>query len=83
MNMSLTFFEDPGHGWLRVPLDIVRRLGIEITPYSYQDRRFVYLEEDVDYGVFLNAAQQAGLEINIKTIYQEETFIRSLPAFTG
>jgi hypothetical protein len=83
MNMSLTFFEDPGHGWLRVPLELVRQLGIEITPYSYQDRRFAYLEEDVDYGVFLDAAKRAGLKVSIETIYQEETFIRSLPAFNG
>lgn len=83
MNMSLTFFEDPGHGWLRVPLELVRQLGIEITPYSYQDGRFAYLEEDVDYGVFLDAAKRAGFKVSIKTIYQEETFIRSLPAFNG
>ena len=31
------FFSDPGHGWLAVPMEVLKFLGIEraITPYSY------------------------------------------------
>ena len=58
----LTFVSDPGHGWLEVPLTDIAALGIEgqISPYSYINGRFAYLEEDCDMGVYLNARQAQG-----------------------
>jgi len=55
--VKYTFYEDPGHGWLRVPLAELAELGIEgaITPYSYQDNEFAYLEEDCDAAAFIAA----------------------------
>lgn len=49
-------FEDPGHGWLQVPHDLVHALGIakDISAYSYRDHQFAYLEEDCDMGRFLH-----------------------------
>jgi hypothetical protein len=62
LNATLTFIEDPGHGWLQVPLTELDQLGIrsEITPYSYKNGRFAYLEEDCDMGVYLDARQAQG-----------------------
>lgn len=47
---AIEFHEDPGHGWLQVPMDMIHKLGIasKITGYSYQDKTNVYLEEDCD-----------------------------------
>lgn len=41
---------DPGHGWLRVPLELLEDKGLResISPYSYMDHEFAYLEEDCD-----------------------------------
>ena len=54
--MPYTFYEDPGHGWLAVPIKELKQLGIweKITVYSYMDEQFVYLEEDQDMDTFLN-----------------------------
>ena len=62
-----TFTEDPGHGWLVVPVKDVQALGIadQITPYSYLSPKGgkVYLEEDHDAGIFVRAyAEHFGLE---------------------
>jgi len=59
---ALTFIEDPGHGWLKVPLVELDELDIrdQITPYSYKNGRFAYLEEDCDMGVYLDARQAQG-----------------------
>ena len=48
--LEVTFIEDPGHGWLRVPLTDIAQLSLEtqITPYSYIIGDFAYLEEDYD-----------------------------------
>jgi hypothetical protein len=51
------FFCDPGHAWLRVKRQEIIDLNIQhrISPYSYQNGQYVYLEEDCDAGVFLYA----------------------------
>jgi hypothetical protein len=54
---SIQFHEDPSHGWLQVPKKLLVQLGIlnKITPYSYEDNIYAYLEEDCDLFVFLKA----------------------------
>ena len=58
-NQSYTFFEDSGHGWLRVPKAELRALGIAamISGCSYQSQggAMAYLEEDCDLSTFLQA----------------------------
>lgn len=62
LSNTLTFITDPGHGWLKVPLAELDALGIhdQITPYSYKNGRFAYLEEDCDMGLYLDARQAQG-----------------------
>jgi hypothetical protein len=66
--MKLDFYEDPGHGWLKVPLDLLEKLGIaaKISLYSYQRGAFAYLEEDSDMGLFLDAAENKGIEVSVR-----------------
>ena len=67
--MRLNFYEDPGHGWLAVPLPLLERLGLldSISPYSYMRGMLAHLEEDCDYSLFWAAAQRAGLNLKIRT----------------
>ena len=60
--LTLTFYSDPGHGWLEVERDLLVDLGIDgdITPYSYQRGEQVYLEEDCDYALFVLAMKKEG-----------------------
>jgi len=53
----LTFHTDPGHGWLEVPVNMIKLLGIadKISEFSYRRADKVYLEEDCDLPVFLEA----------------------------
>lgn len=57
MRTKFIFHMDPGHGWLEVTkiealeLDIVEK----ISPYSYEDRKNFYLEEDCDAALFIDA----------------------------
>ena len=65
-----TFFSDPGHGWLEVPVAEVRRLGIadKVSPYSYRKGANAYLEEDCDYTLWHDAKKAAGEEYKIREI---------------
>ena len=60
---TYTFFSDPGHAWLRVPISALDALDIrhQISRYSYvsADLSTAYLEEDRDAGVFVEAYKQA------------------------
>lgn len=55
--MTYTFFTDPGHGWLEVSLKEIEdlKIGDKISSFSYKCTPYVYLEEDCDLTVFLNA----------------------------
>lgn len=60
------FFQDPSHGWLRVKTKELVELGIadQISECSYMSNsgKSVYLEEDVDMGIFINALTKAGVK---------------------
>jgi hypothetical protein len=51
------FYEDPSHGWLKVPLAELDALGLteKISPYSYMRNGYAYLEEDDDLAIFVKA----------------------------
>ena len=56
----LTLISDPGHGWLRVPLVDIARLGVEqtISSFSFIDGHYAYLEEDCDAARYLAALRE-------------------------
>lgn len=49
------YHQDPSHGWLAVPAQQVRALGLTPTRYSYSRAAMLYLEEDCDMPAFMNA----------------------------
>lgn len=53
-------YDDPGHGWLKVPRRELKKLGIdkEITGFSHQRGEDTYLEEDVDAPRFIKALEE-------------------------
>lgn len=57
--MKYKFYQDAGHGWLRVKLRELLELGIlgQISAYSYVSPsvEWAYLEEDCDMQKFLDA----------------------------
>ncbi len=86
MKRKLTFHTDPAHGWLEVPLQDLTTLGVadDISACSYQDETNAYLEEDVDAGVFLHAAGEAGWSVTTEDRYVDrDSFVRSLPGYGG
>lgn len=63
-----TKYVDPGHGWLKVKLSLLEKLGIKdkITPYSYLRGDSAYLEEDSDIGTFLKAYFNGNIPQNVE-----------------
>lgn len=58
-------YEDPGHGWLAVPMQWIEALGIvgKISAFSYRRNNTAYLEEDGDMPEFIGAAKRAGFTL--------------------
>ena len=85
------YYQDPGHGWVEVSLAILIDLGIasQVSHYSYVDDThtyindpLVYLEEDCDAGLFIEAFQKKhGSQPDLYSMYQENIFIRKLPRY--
>jgi hypothetical protein len=83
ISTHLTFISDPCHGWLRVPLADIAALGIEktITEYSFIDGRFAYLEEDCDFGRFIEACETQGIPLPEISDQYVAQFNRNQPRF--
>ena len=90
------FENDPGHGWLGVPVNEINDLGIanDISHYSYFDQKngIVWLEEDCDAARFLiakvgtNDASSLIAWMDINTIdkhVNHDSRIRNLPRFNA
>lgn len=60
--ITLQFFSDPGHGWVRFPKARLVKLGIanKISSYSYQRGANAFLEEDCDVTTLVNALRARG-----------------------
>jgi hypothetical protein len=59
------FHQDAGHGWLAVKRKELANLGIldKISSCSYQKGKTVYLEEDCDFSIFVEAMKAKGLPV--------------------
>ena len=85
--MRFNFYADSGHAWLRVPTDLIKRLGIghSISGYSYMKEGYSYLEEDCDADKFLKELEAQGIkyEISIRrsTWSRVRSYNRFNPAF--
>ena len=52
MRQKYDYIQDPGHGWLKVPLADLPA-SFHPTPYSFKDSTYAYLEEGCDYSAFM------------------------------
>jgi hypothetical protein len=70
-SLTLNFYQDPGHGWVRVSMGLLHGLKIaeDISAYSYRREDYAYLEEDCDLSRLLTAAQAAGIEIKLREFH--------------
>ena len=72
-NVTINFYSDSAHGWAKVSINEIKELGIakDITTYSYMDMTddSVFLEEDYDLGLYINAIkEQYGNDIDINFV---------------
>jgi len=79
-------YDDPGHGWLKVPALELAELGIitKISSCSYIAGGFVFLEEDCDMAVFLRAKGWGPAEYQafVEHKHEENTPIRTCEYYT-
>ncbi len=52
--MKYNFYEDPGHGWLKVHKKELTGIEDKISAWSYMRGEYVYLEEDCDATLFID-----------------------------
>jgi hypothetical protein len=83
--IKLISYTDPSHGWLRVPLKMLVKLGIadKISPFSYVRTVYAYLEEDVDAALFLKTLEAKGKTVKFVTRHTNRySRIRNYDSYT-
>ena len=65
--MKLFYYQDPGHGWIKVSNKLLNKLAInnKISNYSYMRKDYAYLEEDCDVGILFDALEKQGVTYQI------------------
>lgn len=61
-NLTFVFYADPGHAWLGIKRQLLLqypKAALAISNHSYQRGQTVYLEEDCDAALFLEALRAA------------------------
>jgi hypothetical protein len=85
MSKKYIAHNDPGHGWLAVKRSELKELGIagKVTLYSYERGETVYLEEDCDATLFIDAHKaKHGADPEIEDRYSNGSSpIRSYAAY--
>jgi hypothetical protein len=66
--MTLDFYQDPGHGWVKIKLDKLKALGIDkdISYFSYTRKDYAYLEEDCDLSKLVKACNDKGIVLKFR-----------------
>jgi hypothetical protein len=83
-SLTLKIYSDPGHGWVRVPLQLLQDLKIaeDISSFSYRRNGHAYLEEDGDLGLLLAAAKAAGIVVKLRSFHtNKESKIRGYRSY--
>lgn len=81
---SYIFYADAGHGWLAVKRNELIELGIinQVSHFSYENGDTVYLEEDCDAGLFINAMKERDIPFTYRdNIHPDFSPIRSYKNF--
>lgn len=78
--------QDPGHGWVGVPLCELVALGIDrdISLHSYYNEKtgVVWLEEDCDAALWEKASEEQGIAVRLKAYHSKRSSsIRNLPRY--
>ena len=71
----LRVYSDPGHGWVKVHRNLANDLGIlgDISSCSYEKGDYVYLEEDRDMALLINAFTNKGIEFKFNEYHTNKT----------
>jgi hypothetical protein len=79
---KLTFHADPSHGWLEVPATDILALHIIPSHYSHMHGDKVYLEEDCDFSLWLEAKRDAGEEFDLTEHHtNNDSIVRSFRGY--
>mgnify|MGYP006883109353 CR=1 FL=1 len=68
---TLHYYADPAHGWIKVPLKLLKELDIakEISAFSYSRGDYAYLEEDRDASLLHEALKSKGITPKYKEFH--------------
>jgi len=70
LTYNILIYSDPSHSWGKIKRSMLHSLGVahEISAWSYSRNDYVYLEEDADLPLFVNALERTGC----KAIFKEK-----------
>ena len=85
--ITLKFHSDTAHGWLEVSKFLAKLLlrekYVEISSCSYMRGNLLYLEEDCDAPLVLEALKKDGIEVKFDELQTDDSPIRQYDGFVA
>lgn len=81
---TITVYSDSQHGWAKVSMKEITKLGLEnkISSFSYVNGDYIYLEEDCDLEVYLIALKNLGIAYKFNEHHtNRQSKIRNYPRY--
>ena len=82
--LTLNYYQDPGHGWVKIKRLKLKQLHIEqlISSYSYQRGKDVFLEEDNDLHMLDKACYMLGIKLQLREYHtNKQSKIRNYDSY--
>ena len=82
--LTLNYYQDSGHGWVKISLDKLKTLGIDkdISYFSYTRKSYAYLEEDCDLAKLYKACDDRGIILKLRDhITDRDSKIRNYQSY--
>ena len=86
MTKRFQYYQDPGHGWIRIAIPFLAQFPSiynAVSIYSYINDRYVYLEEDDDAGIFINHLRAKEIEFEFNYVHSNsQSTVRTYQSYT-
>jgi hypothetical protein len=83
---TFDYIQDAGHGWVKVPLQLLKDLSIadQVSYFSYYRAGFGYLEEDCDLCLFFNAYHaRYGIDPKLRDRISDRSRVRNYAQYNA
>lgn len=86
-SITVSKYNDPGHGWYALPLKVVQKLGLDLSMYPKvtcnRKATVLFFEEDCEFNPIKEQLKNRGIDLKVKSFHgNKQSKVRNYPVVT-